>query len=101
MTNQVEIEKVEKNLEDLKKPGKYKVVVCNDDYTPIEFVVSMLIKIFRHSQTAAVEITMEVHNKGRAVAGTYSYEIAEQKTVDSINLARLNGWPLIIKLEAE
>ena len=83
------------------EPGKYKVIVCNDDVTPIEFVVSMLIMIFRHTEKSALELTLSVHNSGSAVAGIYSYEIAEQKGIDATNLARANGYPLIIKVEPE
>lgn len=90
-----------RNKDNLQVPGKFKVIVCNDDVTPIEFVVSMLISIFRHNQKSALELTLQIHNAGSAVAGIYSYEVAEQKGLDATNLARANGFPLIIKVEPE
>jgi ATP-dependent Clp protease adaptor protein ClpS len=83
------------------EPGKFKVVLYNDDKTPMEFVIAMLMKVFRHSEDVAVNLTMKVHNEGSAVAGIYSYEIAEQKGLEGSNLARQNGYPLVIKVEAE
>ena len=83
------------------EPGKYKVVLYNDNSTPMEFVIAMLMKVFRHSEEASVQLTMKVHNEGSAVAGVYSYEVAEQKGIEGTNLARQNGYPLVIKVEAE
>jgi ATP-dependent Clp protease adaptor protein ClpS len=85
----------------LKEPGKFKVVVLNDDYTPMEFVIAMLMSIFRHPDDVAVALTMKIHNEGSAVAGIYTYEIAEQRGIDATNLARDHGYPLTIKVEAE
>lgn len=90
-----------KSADKNKAPSKYKVIVCNDDTTPIEFVVSMLIAVFRHDQKTALELTLKIHNSGSAVAGIFSYEVAEQKGIDATNLARAHGWPLIIKVEPE
>lgn len=84
-----------------KEPGKYKVIVLNDDTTPVEFVVAMFIQIFRHSQSNALELTMKIHNEGSAVAGIYTHEIAEQKIADATQLARSHGFPLLLKAEAE
>ena len=85
----------------IKEPSKYKVVVLNDDYTPMDFVVAMFIEVFRHSESAAVDLTKKIHIEGSAVAGIYTYEVAEQKGLDATNLARDNGHPLQIKVEAE
>jgi len=85
----------------LKEPGKFKVIVLNDDYTPMDFVVAMFIEVFKHQPAAAVNLTMKIHNEGSAVAGVYTYEIAEQKGIDATNLAREHGHPLTIKVEAE
>lgn len=84
---------------DVLKPSKYKVIVLNDDKTPIEFVIAMLMKVFKHTPSAAEAITMKIHNEGSAVAGIYSYEIAEQKVIEGTNLAREHGFPLLIKAE--
>jgi ATP-dependent Clp protease adaptor protein ClpS len=85
----------------LKPPNKYKVIVINDDQTPVEFVIVMLITVFRHTQDSATALTIKVHNEGSAVAGLYTYEIAEQKMIDAINMARENSYPLQIKVEEE
>ena len=81
------------------EPGKFKVVFYNDDSTPMEFVIAVLIKVFRHNEAGAVNLTMKVHNEGSAVAGIYTYEVAEQKGVESTKLAQQHGYPLVIKVE--
>jgi ATP-dependent Clp protease adaptor protein ClpS len=83
------------------EPGKFKVVLFNDNHTPAEFVIAMLIKIFKHNEASAFDITMKVHNDGSGVAGIYTYEIAEQKGMEATNMARQQGYPLVIKVEAE
>jgi len=83
------------------EPGKYKVVFYNDDSTPMQFVVAVLMQIFKHSEEVATDLTMKVHNDGSAVAGVYNFEIAEQKCGETTSLARHNGFPLISKVEAE
>lgn len=85
----------------LQAPGKYKVIVCNDDVTTMTFVVYMLMNIFKYDESDAITLTNAIHQKGRAVAGIFPFEIAEQKAADATNLARLNGFPLIIKVEPE
>lgn len=83
------------------EPSKFKVVFYNDDKTPMELVIAILVKIFRHSEESAVDVTMKVHNDGKAVAGVYHFELAEQKGMEATNIARQNGFPLVIKVEAE
>ena len=82
-----------------KEPSRYNVIVCNDNVTPIEFVVAMLIAVFNQSESEAFNLTLKVHNDGSAVAGTYTYEVAEQKALDATNMARTNGYPLVVKVE--
>lgn len=105
MENDLTIEETNNITENIdqkiNEPGKFKVIVLNDDYTPMDFVIAMLMRIFRHSESSASELTMTIHNTGSAIAGIYSYEIAEQKLMDAVELARFNGWPLILKLEPE
>lgn len=86
---------------DILSPGLYKVVLQNDDHTPIDFVIALLMHIFKHTEGSAKEITMRVHNDGAGIAGVYPYEIAEQKGVESTMLARQNGYPLVIRVEEE
>ena len=100
-TSDTIVEKKTKIIDSLKEPGKFKVIVCNDDVTPIEFVISMLIAVFRHNEKSALELTLSIHNSGSAIAGTFTFEVAEQKALDATNLARAHGYPLIIKVEPE
>jgi len=81
----------------IKEPSKYKVVILNDDYTTVEFVILLLVRIFRHTTDSAINITQQIHKEGSGVAGIYSYEIAEQKVIDATDLARANNFPLVIK----
>jgi len=91
-------EKIKKNVEE---PKKWKVVFLNDDQTPMEFVTEILILIFKHSQKTAEELMLTVHEKGQAVVGTYTFEIAEQKTTEATQVARQQGFPLSIHMESE
>jgi len=91
---------VETDIE-IPNPGKYKVVIKNDDSTPMDFVIALLMGVFKHSQDSATAITMKIHNDGAGIAGIYSYEIAEQKGIESTLLARQHGWPLQINVEPQ
>jgi ATP-dependent Clp protease adaptor protein ClpS len=91
---------VETDIE-IPNPGKYKVVIRNDDSTPMDFVIALLMSVFKHSQDSATDITMKIHNDGAGIAGIYSYEIAEQKGIESTLLARQHGWPLQINVEPQ
>lgn len=83
------------------EPKRYKVIFLNDDKTPIEFVIDLLMTIFRHSQETAKDITLKVHNEGSAVVGIYTFEIAEQKAVEATGVSRQQGFPLQIRVEQE
>lgn len=83
------------------EPKRYKVIFLNDDKTPIEFVVELLMSIFRHTEETAKDITLKVHNEGSAVVGVYSFEIAEQKGVEATHLSRQAGFPLQVKIDPE
>lgn len=83
------------------EPRRWKVIFLNDDATPMDFVVSLLIEIFKHNPQTANDVMLQVHESGSGVAGMYSFEIAEAKAVESTNLARASGHPLQIKLEEE
>ena len=83
------------------EPKRWKVIFLNDDTTPVEFVIQLLTQVFRHTEVTARDITLQVHETGSGVAGTYSFEIAEAKAVEATQLARVNGFPLQIKLEEE
>ena len=83
----------------VKKPSLYKVVMLNDDYTPMDFVVYLLKTFFQKNQDEASKIMLEVHNKGAGICGVFSYEIAETKITKVINTSRTNGFPLLCTLE--
>ena len=85
----------------ISEPKKWKVILLNDDSTPMEFVIGLLIEIFRHTSETAEDIMLQVHETGSGIAGVYSFEIAEAKAVEATNLARTNSHPLQIKLEEE
>jgi len=83
----------------LAEPPKYAVVLHNDDYTTMEFVIEVLRKYFRKTEEQAVEVMMQVHNQGKGIAGIYSYEIAETKVVQVHQFARTRGYPLLCSVE--
>jgi ATP-dependent Clp protease adaptor protein ClpS len=85
----------------ISEPKMWKVILLNDDTTPVDFVVSILMEIFKHTAETAREITLQIHETGSGIAGIYSFEIAEAKAVESTTQARSNGYPLQIKLEEE
>ena len=84
-----------------KKPSMYKVVLLNDDYTPMEFVVDILEGVFGRSAEEATQIMLEVHRKGVGVCGIYPYEVAETKANQVMDLARRHQHPLQCTLEKD
>lgn len=87
--------------ERLDRPRKFKVLLHNDDYTPMEFVVFVLETIFRKSKAESTRIMLTVHNEGAGVAGIYPREIAETKATEGIQAARQQGYPLLLTTEPE
>ena len=100
-TTDVDVKIDEKIKIDITEPKRYKVIFLNDDKTPIEFVIELLMTVFRHTDETAKDITLKVHNDGSAVVGVYTFEIAEQKGVEATHLARQAGFPLQIKIDPE
>ena len=94
-------EDLAKTALDIKKPNMYKVIFNNDDVTPVDFVENLLMSVFRHNEDKARDITMEIHQQGRGVAGIYTYEVAEQKHSEAVFMARSQGHPLNINVEPE
>lgn len=90
-----------KPREKTKKPSLYKVLMLNDDYTPMEFVVYVLQRFFNKDHAQAVEIMLTVHNKGLAVVGVYPFEVAETKVTQVMDCARSNQHPLQCTMEKE
>jgi ATP-dependent Clp protease adaptor protein ClpS len=85
----------------IEEPGFYKVILLNDDVTPMEFVIEVCQKIFKHDHVTATNLTMTIHHEGAAVVGVYLYEIAEQKGIETTVQARNHGFPLQVKIERE
>ena len=83
----------------LKKPPLYKVVLINDDYTPMEFVVHILENIFSLNREQATQIMLHVHKLGKGVCGIYTKDIAETKMVQVNNFSRENKHPLLCEIE--
>jgi ATP-dependent Clp protease adaptor protein ClpS len=90
---------VEEAKPKLKQPPLYQVVLLNDDYTPMEFVVDVLEKFFRMDRTTATRVMLEVHTKGKGVCGVFTYEIAETKVALVTGYARDHQHPLMCTLE--
>ena len=83
----------------LKRPPLYKVLLHNDDFTSMEFVVFILQTVFGRSDAEAVQIMLNVHTQGLGMAGIYTYEIAEMKVAKVTNIAQANEFPLLCTLE--
>lgn len=77
-----------------RKPPMYDVIIHNDDYTTIDFVVMILETIFNKNQDEAMQLMLHVHENGEAVVGTYIYDIAQSKADKAMSLARAEGFPL-------
>jgi ATP-dependent Clp protease adaptor protein ClpS len=84
-----------------KKPSMYKVLMLNDDYTPMEFVIHVLERFFSKSHDEATRIMMHVHQRGVGVCGLYTYEVAETKVTQVMDLARQNQHPLQCTIEKD
>tara|TARA_Y100000389_G_C17259012_1_gene412015 strand:+ start:252 stop:551 length:300 start_codon:yes stop_codon:yes gene_type:complete len=97
----VDIQLDEKIKIKYKEPKNYKVVMLNDDYTPMDFVINMLMDYFKHTEETALFLTNQIHDEGSGIAGIYSYEIAEMKALEVTKQAQNNGFPLQLKLEEE
>lgn len=84
-----------------REPVMYKVIILNDDYTPMDFVIFVLKSIFNHDDRTAEKIMLDVHKKGAGVAGIYTHEVAETKSYQMNTSAKENKYPLKSFIEAE
>lgn len=85
----------------LEKPKLFKVILHNDDFTTMDFVVFVLEYVFLKAEAEAVAIMLKVHNEGAAVAGIYPYDIAYTKSRKAMNLAKAREYPLLVTVEEE
>jgi ATP-dependent Clp protease adaptor protein ClpS len=90
---------VEESKPRVKRPPLYRVILLNDDYTPMEFVVRVLEKVFGLDRNTATRIMLEVHTKGKGVCGVFTYEIAETKVAQVTGLAQQQQHPLLCTME--
>ena len=95
-TGTVELEEAELKVD---KPPLYTVVVFNDDFTPMEFVVFVLQTVFNHTHEESTKIMMAVHTKGKGVCGIFSKEIAEMMSYEVNNMAKHHNHPLLSEIE--
>lgn len=95
------IKEISKTEVDITNPPMYKVILHNDDYTPMDLVVDILMKIFHKNIDEANEIMWRVHEKGKAVCGIYVHEIAQTKVHQVKTVAKANGFPLLATYEKE
>lgn len=90
---------VEEAQPKVKQPPLFRVVLINDDYTPMEFVVDILETIFGMERTRATQVMLEVHTKGKGVCGVYNFEIAETKVAQVMGIAKQHQHPLLCTME--
>ncbi len=94
-------EVLERTRQETKKPELYKVLLLNDDYTTMDFVVEVLESVFHKPPAEAYRIMMAVHTQGHGLCGVYPFEVAETKVATVVDLARSNGFPLRATMEPE
>ena len=96
---QPRLDVLEKDEVKAKRPSMWNVVFYNDDCTPMDFVVFVVTKIFHRSTEDAVALTMAVHTQGKGIAGTYTFEVAEQKQREVLLMAKIEEHPLRVEVE--
>ena len=87
--------------EDIKKPSLYRVILHNDNYTTMDFVVKILVEVFQKATDEAAVIMFSIHEKGIGICGVYAHEVAEFRVDKTMNLARHAGFPLLCTMEKE
>ena len=88
-----------RTITQIKYPDRFNVVLLNDDFTPMEFVIQLLIEVFNANIEEAKEVTVRVHDDGKGIAGSYGLEIAEQKQQEATIISRHHGHPLKVIIE--
>ena len=83
----------------IEPPGRYYVVMHNDDATPFDFVIELLVGLYRHDEQTAADLANKIHIEEKAIVGMYNLEIAEQKIEETVKLSRTNGYPLSVSID--
>lgn len=91
----------ERQRTDLREPRRYKVIIHNDDFTTMDFVVMVLMTVFHKSQAEAEQLMLQVHHSNQAVVGIYSYDVAQSKIQRATMMAREEGFPLRLTCQPE
>lgn len=94
------VKEVNRVDDDIREPGMFNVIFLNDNYTPMDFVVEVLLKVFNKSEQDAIKVMMKIHENGQATVGTYIEDIAQSKSEVVREFAKVNGFPLKTKLQA-
>jgi ATP-dependent Clp protease adaptor protein ClpS len=94
-----ELDLLERDEVKAKRPSMWNIVFYNDDYTPMDFVEFVLKTIFHISTLDALALTLAVHTKGKGIAGTYTFEVAEQKQYEVLSIAKVEEHPLRVEVE--
>ena len=100
-THTIESPQIQTEKPQLKKPPMYKVIMLNDDYTPMDFVVELLIRYFRKSEDEASQIMLRIHHEGQAVCACYPKDVAESKVLQVEGHCNAHGHPLKCRIEAD
>ena len=97
--DQPRLDLLERDEVKTKRPSMWNIVFYNDDYTPMDFVEFVLKKVFHISTLDALALTLVVHTKGKGIAGTYTFEVAEQKQYEVLSIAKVEEHPLRVEVE--
>lgn len=81
------------------EPKRYYVIMHNDDSTPFDFVIEVLVELYRHSEETAADLANKIHIEGKAIVGMFNLEIAEQKVEETVKVSRANNFPLSVSME--
>jgi ATP-dependent Clp protease adaptor protein ClpS len=98
-TQKPRLDLLEKNEVKTKRPSLWNIVFYNDDYTSVDFVVFVLKKVFRRSTEDALALTLVVHTQGKGIAGTYTFEVAQEKQCEVLLMAKIEKHPLRVEVE--
>jgi ATP-dependent Clp protease adaptor protein ClpS len=98
-TRKPQLDLLEKEEVKAKRPSMWHVVFYNDDYTPIDFFIFVMTKVFNRSTDDALALTLAIHTQGKGIAGTYTFEVAEQKQCEVLLMAKVEEHPLRVEVE--